>query len=94
MLSIQNTSETTLQYIDTQNVSTENDVCHYLRTQLLILINNANTRTVVGSFIEMWMRIDTDLFVHPSEDGRIKIMVCCERLLKVLSVVVHKLWPR
>ena len=55
MLSIQNTSETTLQYIDTQNVSTENDVCHYLRTQLLILINNANTRTVVGSFIEMWM---------------------------------------
>ena len=37
MLSIQNkTSETASKYFDTQTVSTENDVYHCLRTQLII----------------------------------------------------------
>ena len=38
MLSIQKTSETASKYFDNQAVSTENDVYHYLRTQLSILI--------------------------------------------------------
>ena len=44
-----NTSETTSQNIDTQIVSTENDVYHCLRTQLSILIMQIQERSS-GSF--------------------------------------------
>ena len=63
MLSIQNTSETTLHYIDTQTVSTQNDVSHHLRTQLLILIMQIQERSS-GPLMRCEWRIDTDLFVR------------------------------